>query len=95
MVPDQLHPGNWVSDLLSPPIDLIQEIGCLTFCLTFCPLDLETDQWAETVRGYGRMFHRVAGKAETLRLKALAIGRKWLAGMRAGRRVFRPSRTAS
>ena len=58
-------------------------------------MDLETERWVETVAGYGGMFHRVAGKAESLRRKALAMGQRWLAGVRAGREVFRPAQAVA
>lgn len=51
-------------------------------------MDLETGRRVETVAGRGGMSHRVAGKAEGLRRKALAMGQRWLAGVRrAGRPV--------
>ena len=54
-------------------------------------LDLETERWVETVAGYGGLFHRVAGRAESLGRKAVAMGQRWLAGVRASREVFRPA----
>jgi hypothetical protein len=35
------------------------------------------------------LFKRVAGKVASLRRKARAMGQRWVAGMRASRRVFR------
>ena len=52
-------------------------------------LDLETERWVETVARYGGLFHRVAGSAESLGRKAVAMGQQWLAGVRASREVFR------
>ncbi len=58
-------------------------------------MELETGRWVETVAGYGGMFHRVAGRAESLRRKAAAMGRRWLAGVRAGRTAFRSAQAVA
>ena len=52
-------------------------------------LHLETERWVETVARYGGLFHRVAGRAESLGRRAVAMGQQWLAGVRASREVFR------
>ena len=52
-------------------------------------LDVEVERWVGTVRDYGGMFHRVAGKVASLERKAEALGQRWLAGVRASREVFR------
>ena len=52
-------------------------------------LDVEVERWVGTVRDYGGMFHRVAGKVSSLERKAEALGQRWLAGVRASREVFR------
>jgi hypothetical protein len=45
-------------------------------------------------RNYGGLFHRVAGKAESLGGRAVAMGRQWLAGVRASREVIRSEQVA-
>jgi hypothetical protein len=52
-------------------------------------LELETERWVETVSRYGGLFHRVAGRVESLRHLAEAMGQRWLAGVRASRTAFR------
>jgi hypothetical protein len=52
-------------------------------------MDLEVEQWLTTVRRYGGLFHRVAGKWSTLKRKAEEFHQQWLAGVRASRVVFR------
>ena len=52
-------------------------------------LDVEVERWVGTVRDYGGLFHRVAGKVASLERKAEALGQRWLAGVRASREVFR------
>ena len=57
-------------------------------------LNFETERWVETVARYGGLFHRVAGSAESLSRRAVAMGQQWLAGVRASREVFRSERVA-
>jgi len=52
-------------------------------------MELDVEQWVESVRRYGGLFHRVAGKLTTLRRKAHELGQHWLVGVRACRCVFR------
>ena len=51
--------------------------------------DLEPEQWLDTVDRYGELFHRVAGKVESIQRKAESMGQRWMAGVRASRKVFR------
>jgi hypothetical protein len=57
-------------------------------------MDLDVAQWTESVRRYGGLFHRVAGKLATLRRKARELGQQWLVGARASRLVFRENTAA-
>ena len=52
-------------------------------------LDLDVAAWVETVREFGRLYHRVAGKEESLRDKARVHGQRWVAGVKSGRGVYR------
>ncbi|MFH1138829.1 MAG: hypothetical protein V1816_22355 [Pseudomonadota bacterium] len=49
---------------------------------------LDRDHWLLLTRNYGDMFHRAAGRAETLREEARRSGLRWLHGLVAGRKVF-------
>jgi hypothetical protein len=55
-------------------------------------MELDVERWVETVNGYGGLFRRVGGKLASLRRKAREMGQRWVAGMRASRRVFRTAR---
>ena len=52
-------------------------------------LDLDVAAWVETVREFGRIYHRVAGREERLRARARAHGQRWVAGVKSGRGVYR------
>ena len=52
-------------------------------------MELDVDAWVETVREFGRIFHRVAGKEQHLRERAGEHGQRWVAGVRRGRGVYR------
>jgi putative transposase len=44
--------------------------------------------WTNTVQGFGRMFHLAAGEAESILKAARSAGKRWLAGITAGRKSF-------
>jgi hypothetical protein len=52
-------------------------------------MELDVENWVETVEQYGSIYYRVAGKVENLKRKAQEMGRQWLAGQRKSRGVFR------
>ena len=52
-------------------------------------LDLDVVAWVETVREFGRIYHRVAGREASLRDQAKAQGQRWVAGVKSGRKVYR------
>ncbi len=52
-------------------------------------MDLEVENWVETVERYGSIYHRVAGKVENLKRKALELGQRWVSGQGKSRWVFR------
>ena len=52
-------------------------------------LDLDVEGWVETVREFGRIYHRVAGNEESLRDKARLHGQRWVAGVKSGQGVYR------
>ena len=52
-------------------------------------MDLDVEAWVETVKEFGRIYHRVAGREESLRAKARAHGQRWVAGVKSGRDVYR------
>lgn len=45
-------------------------------------------RWPGVVSGYGSLFRRVAGRADSIRAAAQRLGRKWLCGLKAGRKAF-------
>ena len=51
-------------------------------------LTINTDHWPDTVRGFGRRFHRVAGKIESMAAAARRAGKRWFRGLQAGREAF-------
>ncbi len=51
-------------------------------------LEINTERWVETVERYGRLFFRVAGRAEMMSRLAGAAGLRWLRGIGASRAVF-------
>ena len=51
-------------------------------------LDISADHWLDTVEDFGGLFHRVAGKVESILAAARMAGKNWLKGIRAGREAF-------
>jgi hypothetical protein len=51
-------------------------------------LRLDPNQWAQTVRGYRKLFWQAAGNAESLSGFASRLGRRWLKGQVASRTAF-------
>ncbi|MBF0527962.1 MAG: transposase [Deltaproteobacteria bacterium] len=51
-------------------------------------LSVEPSRWVDTVQGYGRRFHRVAGRAASILALAKRIGQRWFGGLNAGRAAF-------
>ncbi|MFH1137805.1 MAG: transposase [Pseudomonadota bacterium] len=51
-------------------------------------LRVDSDRWIDTVQGYGRDFHRAAGREKLMRATADDLGRRWLRGLNASRRAF-------
>ena len=54
-------------------------------------LAVNQSHWVGTVKGYGSLFHRVAGRMESIAAAARLAGKNWLAGLSAGRRAFSPA----
>ena len=52
-------------------------------------MDLDVTAWVETVKEFGRIYHRVAGKEQRLREDAGVHGMRWAAGVKRGRGVYR------
>jgi hypothetical protein len=52
-------------------------------------MELEVENWVETVERYGSIYCRVAGKVENLKRKALELGQRWVSGQGKSRWVFR------
>ena len=52
-------------------------------------LELDVAAWVEAVREFGRIYHRVAGKEQSLRENAGVHCQRWVAGVRSGRGVYR------
>ncbi len=52
-------------------------------------MELEVENWVETVERYGSIYHRVAGKVENLKRKAVKLGQRWISGQGKSRWVFR------
>lgn len=55
-------------------------------------LELDESHWVETVRGYGSLYYRVAGKLENLSKAALVAGQKWFQGSPGCRLVYASQR---
>jgi REP element-mobilizing transposase RayT len=53
-------------------------------------LEINQSRWVGTVNSYGSMFHRVAGRVESIVKAARQAGKCWLAGLSAGRQAFSP-----
>jgi hypothetical protein len=51
-------------------------------------LHVRAETWTETVKQFGRWFHRVAGRAETVQRRAARAGKRWYQGGRHCRLAF-------
>jgi REP element-mobilizing transposase RayT len=51
-------------------------------------LEINQSRWVGTVNGYGSLFHRVAGRVESIVRAARQAGKCWLVGISAGRQAF-------
>lgn len=51
-------------------------------------LEIDTDNWHETVNGFGNNFRHIAGKAERIKQAAKRAGRKYFRGIGAARQAF-------
>ncbi len=54
-------------------------------------LQINQSRWVGTVSSYGSLFHRVAGRVESIIAAARRTGKSWLAGLSAGRTAFSPA----
>jgi hypothetical protein len=54
-------------------------------------LEINQSRWVGTVTSYGSMFHRVAGRVESIIKAARQAGKCWLAGLSAGKKAFSPA----
>ena len=54
-------------------------------------LAINQARWVGTVNSYGTLFHRVAGRVESIVAAARQAGKCWLAGLSAGRQAFSPA----
>jgi hypothetical protein len=57
-------------------------------------MELDVENWVGTVERYGSIYHRVAGKVENLKRKAVELGQRWISGQRKSRWVFRRPQTS-
>ena len=51
-------------------------------------LEIEADAWVHTVLHFGKLFHRVAGKVQSILTATQRAGQKWLRGKPNAREVF-------
>ncbi len=51
-------------------------------------LNVEEKRWLSTVQDFGRMFHRAAGRMESMIAAAQRTGQRWLRGFRAAGKAF-------
>ena len=51
-------------------------------------LEINDQRWLNTVNRFGSLFHRAAGRLDSMTRAAKATGLNWLRGLRAGRRAF-------
>ena len=51
-------------------------------------LKINDQRWLNTVSRFGSIFHRAAGRLDSMTRAAKATGLNWLRGLRAGRRAF-------
>jgi REP element-mobilizing transposase RayT len=54
-------------------------------------LEINQSRWVGTVNSYGSLFHRVAGRVESIVRAARQAGKCWLAGLSAGKKAFSPA----
>ena len=54
-------------------------------------LEINQSRWVGTVNSYGSLFHRVAGRMESIVRAARQVGKCWLAGLSAGKQAFSPA----
>ncbi len=55
-------------------------------------LEIDPDEFVDTVENFPRLFPRLAGKAEQILERAQAVNRRWLHGVQPATRVFPASR---
>lgn len=51
-------------------------------------LELDVEQWVNTVEQYGGLFYRVAGASRRIAAAARCAGQKWMHGTRTSLRVY-------
>ncbi len=51
-------------------------------------LNVEEKRWLNTVQDFGSMFHRAAGRMESMIAAARQAGQRWLRGFRTAGKVF-------
>ena len=56
-------------------------------------LEINQPRWVGTVNSYGSLFHRVAGRVESIVRAARQAGKCWLVGLSAGRQAFSPAQS--
>ena len=56
-------------------------------------IDLDTQQWLDTVTRFGSLFWNFAGKADRIRKMAKSLGRKYLKGSIAGQSAYTTKRS--
>ncbi len=57
-------------------------------CPILLRLNVEEKRWLNTVRDFGRMFHRAAGRMESMIATAQKTGQRWLRGFRIAGKAF-------
>ncbi|NCD34878.1 MAG: hypothetical protein EOL87_15860 [Spartobacteria bacterium] len=53
-------------------------------------MQIDADNWLNTVEKYGRLFYRVSGRLENITESAKKAGRRWLCGLSASLGAFKP-----
>jgi len=53
-------------------------------------LNLDAEEWVNTVESYKKRFHLVAGTVENIRKVAKKMGMCWLRGCQSGKAAFLP-----
>ncbi len=56
-------------------------------------LEIDSDAWVKNVERYGKLFYRVAGRAENIMRAAKKAGLNWLKGKEGSRQLFKPKIT--